>query len=104
MESTWEKLVAVHSRIDYLEKKRLRVYTARFREIADGGGVGPSMIFSTELAGIQAELYELWSEKRYLLQELKSSEETSWMSPRIPLSSGLQGPLLISKKGTDIPQ
>ena len=65
MESTWERLVAVHSRIDYLEKKRIRIYDARFKEITDGGGVGPSPIFSAELAGIQAELYELWSEKRY---------------------------------------
>jgi hypothetical protein len=100
MESTWEKLVAVHSRIDYLEKKRMRVNGARCKEIT-AGVVGPSVLFSTELAGIQAELYELWSEKRYLLQQLRTPESTSWISPVIPLSPGLPGRLLISNKGAD---
>jgi len=100
MESTWEKLVAVHSRIDYLEKKRMRVNAARCKEITVGA-VGPSVTFSTELAGIQAELYELWSEKRYLLQALRTPASLSWISPVIPLSLGSPGRLLISKKGAD---
>jgi len=100
MQSTWEKLVEVHSRIDYLEQKRMRVYTTRCRGITEGA-VGPSIDFSTALASLNAELYELWAEKRYLLQELKTSESTSWISPRIPISLDSRGPLLMSKKGTD---
>ena len=100
MESTWEKLVAVHSRIDYLEKKRMRVNSTRCKEIT-AGAVGPSEIFSAELLGIRGELYELWSEKRYLLQALRTPESLLWISPVIPLSRASPGRLLISKKGAD---
>jgi len=101
MESTWEKLVAVHSRIDYLEKKRFRVNSIRCREITVGA-VGPSATFSAELASLNAELYELWAEKRYLLQELKIPANKSWISPRIPISPSSAKRLLMSKRGTDL--
>lgn len=92
----WERIVAVHTRIVWLEAKRRRISSARDQQIKDGS-VGPSSVYSAQYKAIEEELYELWEEKRFLLAKLNVSEDISWMSPMIPLSQVSPGRSRISK-------
>lgn len=97
MESTWDKLVTVQARLNYLDNKKMRIMSARFREIHEGS-TGPSEAFSAQIATVSDELGQLWPEKRYLLSQLNVPEEWSWISPVITNSTVSRGPLQTSKK------
>ncbi len=101
MQSAWDKLERVQGRLNYLDEKRMRVMSARCKEIHEGH-VGPSDLFSAQLFDINTELHELWAEKRYLLTLVKEHNDTSWLSPMIKGSADWQGRLRMSKKGLDM--
>ncbi len=92
MESTWDKLVTVQARLNYLDNKWQRIMSARFKEIHEGA-TGPDEVFTAQVATVANELKELWPEKRYLLSQLKVPEEWSWISPVITNLAVSQGPL-----------
>lgn len=98
MESTWEKLVTVQARLNYLDNKWQRIMSARFKKIHEGA-TGPDETFTTQIATVANELKELWPEKRYLLSQLNVPEKWSWLSPVITNLAVSQGPLQMSKKG-----
>jgi len=98
MESNWDKLVTVQSRLNYLENKRMRIISARCDQIRKTGG-GPDPSYTDQMLALATELKELWAEKRYLLSQLDVPEQWSWISPVITSLTVSQGPLQISRKG-----